>query len=94
MTNSFKLKIIQLYETCVVRHGYMMVGPTGSGKSTIMSVLTEVLTKNGRTTRIVRMNPKAIRSEEMYGVKSDISDDWIPGVFSELWAKYNVRTKP
>jgi dynein heavy chain len=30
------------------------------------------------------MNPKAIKAEEMYGVKSEISDDWIPGVFSSL----------
>jgi len=28
----------------------------------------------------------------MYGVKSDISDDWIPGIFSTLWAKANQRT--
>jgi dynein heavy chain len=27
----------------------------------------------------------------MYGVKSDISDDWIPGIFSTLWQKANVR---
>jgi dynein heavy chain len=27
----------------------------------------------------------------MYGVKSDISDDWIPGIFSTLWQKSNVR---
>lgn len=28
----------------------------------------------------------------MYGVKSDISDDWIPGVFSTIWEKSNKRT--
>ena len=27
----------------------------------------------------------------MYGVKSEISDDWTPGIFSELWAKNNNR---
>lgn len=27
----------------------------------------------------------------MYGVKSEISDDWIPGVFSTIWAKSNNR---
>lgn len=27
----------------------------------------------------------------MYGVKSEISDDWIPGIFSTLWQKANVR---
>ena len=37
------MKIIQLYETALVRHGFMLVGLTGTGKSTIMSILTDVL---------------------------------------------------
>jgi len=44
-TDSFNLKIIQLYETYLVRHGYMLVGPTGSGKTTIMKILTESISK-------------------------------------------------
>jgi dynein heavy chain, axonemal len=84
-TDSFQLKIIQLYETALVRHGYMLVGPTGSGKTTIMNVLTECLSQLGQTTRITKLNPKAITDKEMYGVKSEISDDWIPGVFSTIW---------
>lgn len=27
----------------------------------------------------------------MYGVKSEISDDWTPGIFSTLWQKINNR---
>lgn len=32
------LKVLQLYETMIVRWGVMLVGPTGSGKSTILNV--------------------------------------------------------
>ena len=41
------IKIIQLYETSLVRHGFMVVGTVGCGKTTIMDTLTNALTKLG-----------------------------------------------
>lgn len=41
------LKNIQLYETFLVRHGFMLVGPTGCGKTAIMQVLTNAMTELG-----------------------------------------------
>jgi len=86
------LKIIQLYETFLVRHGFMLVGPTGCGKSACMSVLTNALTELGTQYKINVLNPKAITPEQLYGVKSEISDDWTPGIFSTLWQKSNQRS--
>jgi dynein heavy chain len=37
------LKVIQLYETAQVRHGFMLVGAAGCGKTQIMNTLTESL---------------------------------------------------
>lgn len=36
--------MVQLYETTLVRHGIMVVGPAGSGKSKIISSLQDSLT--------------------------------------------------
>jgi len=54
------IKIIQLYETSVVRHGFMVVGTVGSGKTTIMNILTDALTDAGNSHKMIRMNPKSI----------------------------------
>eukprot|EP01031_Cornospumella_fuschlensis_P032177 gene32177-38921_t len=39
----FITKVIQLYEMIIVRHGLMLVGPTGGGKSCNLHVLEETL---------------------------------------------------
>ena len=36
----------------------MLVGPTGSGKSTIMKILTDTLGELGKSEKIVKLNPK------------------------------------
>ena len=41
----WKKKIIQMYETYHVRHGFMIVGNTGVGKTTITEVLTEAMSE-------------------------------------------------
>lgn len=38
-------QVIQLYEMIVVRHGLMLVGPAGGGKSSNLHVLEETLTR-------------------------------------------------
>ena len=92
-TAQFTKKIIEVFETSEVRHGFMLLGLSATGKSTILNILTETLSDIPERIpyKIVKMNPKAITDQEMYGVKSEISDDWIPGVFSTLWQKTNDR---
>ena len=41
----FRDKVYQLYDTLTVRHGLMLVGPTGGGKSSNVKVLQEAYNK-------------------------------------------------
>ena len=38
-------KIVQLFETLNVRFGVMVVGPAGGGKTTVMKVLQDTMTR-------------------------------------------------
>lgn len=58
---------MQLYETCLVRHGIMVVGPAGSGKSAAIDCLAATLSNLGSKTAVWRMNPKAITAPQMFG---------------------------
>ncbi|CEO98004.1 hypothetical protein PBRA_006118 [Plasmodiophora brassicae] len=86
-------KAIQLYETSLVRHGLMMVGPAGGGKTTAIKVLLEALSAVRDKHVLVTMNPKAIRAEEMFGENDRISGEWTHGIFSSIWFKYNDNTR-
>ncbi|GBG33121.1 Dynein heavy chain 5, axonemal [Hondaea fermentalgiana] len=86
-------KVVQLYETYKVRHGIMLVGPTGGGKTEICNTLAAALSKASDVTyKFARINPKAIRAAEMYGEVDKVSGEWTTGVFAATWAKMNQRS--
>jgi dynein heavy chain len=69
----------------------MMVGTVGCGKTTIMNTLTRALTELDQPHRFNVMNPKAITGAQMYGVMNNVTGEWVPGVFSQIWKKSNDR---
>ncbi|XP_038950112.1 dynein axonemal heavy chain 1 isoform X1 [Rattus norvegicus] len=90
----FLIKCIQLYETTVVRHGLMLVGPTGSGKSNCYRILAAAMTSlkgkpsiSGGVYEAVNyyvLNPKSITMGQLYGEFDLLTHEWTDGIFPSL----------
>ncbi|KAI9349443.1 dynein heavy chain and region D6 of dynein motor-domain-containing protein [Zopfochytrium polystomum] len=101
---SFIKKCIQLYETTVVRHGLMLVGPTGGGKTSCLRILAKALTAihgkkapNGKTIEKVRvhvLNPKSITMGQLYGEFDQQTHEWTDGILSCLMREGVDDTTP
>ncbi|XP_075795609.1 dynein axonemal heavy chain 1 isoform X2 [Pelodiscus sinensis] len=90
----FVTKCIQLYETTVVRHGLMLVGPAGSGKTKCYKVLAAAMTSlkgqpsvsggNYEAVKYFILNPKSITMGQLYGEFDLLTHEWTDGILSSL----------
>ncbi|KAL7746739.1 hypothetical protein RI367_007902 [Sorochytrium milnesiophthora] len=91
---SFLKKCVQMYETTVVRHGMMLVGPTGGGKTSCYRVLSQALTAlqgsiapSGAAFEKVHvnvLNPKSITMGQLYGEFDAQTHEWSDGILSSM----------
>ncbi|XP_064174621.1 dynein axonemal heavy chain 6 isoform X1 [Anguilla rostrata] len=84
-------KVIQLYETMIVRHGVMLVGPTGGGKTTVYTVLADALEELHRLghqnpfyqpVKTYVLNPKSVTMGELYGEENPLTMEWRDGLMA------------
>ncbi|KAI8894261.1 dynein heavy chain and region D6 of dynein motor-domain-containing protein [Globomyces pollinis-pini] len=85
------VKILQLYETKCSRHGVMIVGETGSGKSTSWKLLQSTLNRLAKAlpdqfvpAKVFTLNPKALSLTELYGEFNLQTNEWTDGVLSTV----------
>ncbi|EPY43885.1 dynein heavy chain [Angomonas deanei] len=92
-------KSIQFYETLIVRHGVMLVGWTGTGKTEIRESIASALIsmcEAGSSNPVAqqvhqfKMNPKAVLMHELYGQLDVNTNEWKDGVLAAI-AKSCVR---
>ena len=84
-SQAFKDKIIQLYDTLQVRHGLMIVGPAGGGKTSNYNVLKEAISRLADDkiffkTQTNIINPKAITHAELYSEQNTDTGEWSFGI--------------
>uniref|UniRef100_A0A3B4T6A4 Dynein axonemal heavy chain 6 n=1 Tax=Seriola dumerili TaxID=41447 RepID=A0A3B4T6A4_SERDU len=90
---SMTKKVIQLYETMLVRHGVMLVGPTGGGKTTVYTILADTLECLHRTehkannpfcqpVKTYVLNPKSVTMGELYGEVNTLTLEWRDGLMA------------
>ncbi|KAF4658988.1 hypothetical protein FOL47_007767, partial [Perkinsus chesapeaki] len=87
-TNEFTNKVIQLWETVMVRHGLMTVGLPPCGKTMVKDVLADTLAAvadGGDMFMPVTqhiMNPKSITQGQLYGEADLNTQEWTDGVLA------------
>ncbi|XP_061907302.1 dynein axonemal heavy chain 10-like isoform X2 [Entelurus aequoreus] len=86
-------KVVQMYETMMTRHTTMIVGPTGGGKSVVISTLCQSQTRLAMHTKLYPLNPKAVSVIELYGILDPDTRDWTDGVLSNIFREINKPTE-
>lgn len=87
-------KVIQLYETKISRHSVMLVGATGTAKSTTWKILKASMSSlkahnkgNYQMVTEYPINPKALSLGELYGEFNLSTGEWLDGVLSAIMRK-------
>jgi len=90
LTDNFTIKVVQLIDTIGVRHGLMLVGPTGGGKTCNYRLLQatsiamcEAGDKKYQKVQTHILNPKAITQAQLYGAFDEVTREWSDGIASE-----------
>lgn len=88
---SFTAKVLQLHGTIQVRHGLMLLGPAGGGKTscyrTLQSALSSLATAAGpfdcKKVKLHVLNPKSVTLGELYGEFDQDTYEWQDGILAE-----------
>ncbi|KAJ3032226.1 Dynein heavy chain 6, axonemal [Rhizophlyctis rosea] len=102
VVDGFVNRVCQLFETNRIRHGVMLVGPTGGGKTTCYEVLQEACTRirerNGppdiQKVKTWVLNPKCVAMTELYGEFNLATMEWKDGLIGIIFRQQVQEDTP
>ncbi|KAL3118894.1 hypothetical protein niasHT_008241 [Heterodera trifolii] len=87
-------KVLQVYQITNINHGLMLVGASGSGKTTAWKTLLEALENYERVESVSHViDAKSISKDTLYGTLDPNTREWTDGLFTHIIQKIidNVR---
>uniref|UniRef100_H2YVP8 AAA+ ATPase domain-containing protein n=1 Tax=Ciona savignyi TaxID=51511 RepID=H2YVP8_CIOSA len=75
-------KAVQLKEQLAVRHGVMLVGPSGGGKTTMIHMFCHKSTRRRKYVESFSINPKCVSLGELYGYTDPNTLEWVDGMLA------------
>ncbi len=78
-------KVLQLYQIQSLHHGVMMVGSSGTGKSTAWKILSQALQRVEGVESVCHViDPKVMSKESLYGSLDSTTREWTDGLFTGI----------
>ncbi|KKA28538.1 hypothetical protein TD95_002241 [Thielaviopsis punctulata] len=88
VTDSWMVKILQLYQIQNIHHGVMMVGNSGTGKSAAWKLLLDAMQKVENVEGISHIiDSKVMSKEALYGNLDSTTREWTDGLFTSILRK-------
>lgn len=87
-TDAWLTKVLQLYQIQNIHHGVMMVGSSGTGKSTAWQTLQAALQRVDGIEGVCHIiDPKVMSKESLYGALDSTTREWTDGLFTSILRK-------